>query len=406
MRRVVVTGMGIWSCIGQDLRTVTESLRQGRSGIIFDPKRLEYGLQSGLVGNVPRPDLKPLLLRKFRATMSEDAEYAYMAARQAFAQAGIDDNYLRQNEVGIIWGSDFISKDKLASYEIMKCEKDASLLGPNALFMSETSSVSMNLSGIFGLKGINLCVGAACASATHSIGLATTFIRNGLQEIILIGGTNEIASMPASALLDSIQGLSCLNDYPHKASRPYDTKRDGMVASGGGAALVLESYEHAVERKAPIIAEVIGYGFSTDGLFVTERNYKCIVKSMQNALDDARLRPIDIDYVNSLALSNIPDDILDAKALSALFTDSGVAISSTQSMTGHEHNMTGCSSTVYSLLMMQNNFIAPTLNLEKKIAEAKYLNIITSTTNKEINHIMVNSSGLGGNNCTIILKKI
>ena len=406
MKRVVVTGMGIWSCIGQDLQTVTESLKAGRSGIIFDPKRIEYGLQSGLVGNVPHPDLKPLLPRKFRATMSEDAEYAYMAARQAFVQAGIDDEYLRRNEVGIIWGSDFVTKGKLESNEIMELEKDATLLGPNTLFISETSSVSMNLSGIFNLKGINLCVGSACASSTQAIGVATTFIRKGLQDIILIGGASEIASIPASALLESVQGLSCLNNYPQKASRPYDSKRDGMITSGGGAALVLESYEHAIKRQSPIIAEVIGYGFSTDGLFVTERDYKCVVQSMQNALDDAGLSPFEIDYVNSFALSNIQDDILDAQALSILFGDSRVAISSTQSMTGHEHNMTGCSSTIYSLLMMQNNFIAPTLNLDEKITEARTLNIITNTTIKEINYIMINSSGLGGNNCTIILKKI
>ena len=160
MKRVVVTGMGIWSCLGQDLRTVTESLKQGKSGIIFDPKRIEYGLQSGLVGNVPHPNLKPLLPRKLRATMSEDSEYAYMAAGQAFEQAGISDEYLRQNEIGIIFGNDGNTHQK-ESFEILREEKNSLMIGPNALFRGETSSVTMNLNGIFGIKGINLSVGFA-----------------------------------------------------------------------------------------------------------------------------------------------------------------------------------------------------------------------------------------------------
>ena len=202
MNRVLITGMGIWSCIGQDLQTVTESLKLGRSGIIFDPQRIEYGLHSGLTGNVPRPNLKPLLPRKYRATMSEDAEYAYMAAKQAFEQAGVDDTYLRANEVGIIFGND--GNPHVHEYlNIMEEEHDSLLLGPNAVFQSSTSSPTMNLSTIFHLKGINMCVGAACASGSHAIGLATMYIRQGMQNMILVGGSCTI-DMKSSVGVDSV----------------------------------------------------------------------------------------------------------------------------------------------------------------------------------------------------------
>ena len=264
MKRVVVTGMGIWSCIGQDLQTVKKSLKAGHSGIIFDPKRIEYGLHSGLVGDVPRPDLKPLLPRKFRATMSEDAEYAYMAASQAFEQAGVSDEYLRQNEVGIIFGND-ANVHIIDHIRIMEEEHDSMMLGPSALFQSETSSVTMNLSTIFHLKGINFSVGAACASSSHAIGLAAMLIQQGAQETILTGGSCTIDKR-ASAATDAIEAISRRNDNPVCASRPFDITRDGMVPSGGAAALVLEEYEHAVARGATILAEVSGYGFSSNGI--------------------------------------------------------------------------------------------------------------------------------------------
>ena len=264
MRRVVVTGMGIWSCIGQDLQTVTESLRQGRSGIIFDQNRIEYGLHSGLVGNVPRPDLKPLLPRKFRATMSEDAEYAYMAAHQAFEQAGISEEYLCNKEVGVIFGND-VNMHMLDYMPVMEEEHDSQMVSPNALFQGETSSVTMNLSTVFHLKGINFCVGAACASSSHAIGLASLLIRQGIQDTILVGGSCTV-DMRSAVATDALEAISLNNDNPVEASRPFDKDRDGMVPSGGAAALVLEEYEHAVARGATILAEVCGYGFSSNGI--------------------------------------------------------------------------------------------------------------------------------------------
>lgn len=411
MKRVVVTGMGIWSCIGQDLQTVTESLKQGRSGIIFDPKRIEYGLHSGLVGNVHRPDLKPLLPRKFRATMSEDAEYAYMAARQAFDQAEINDEYLHHNEVGVIFGND--ANVHLHDYiSLMEEEHDSMMIGPNAHFQSETSSVTMNLGTIFHLRGINFCVGAACASGSHAIGLAAMLIRQGLQETILAGGSCTV-DMRSAIITDAIEAISRHNNTPQGASRPFDRERDGMIPSGGAAALVLEEYEHAIARGATILAEVIGYGFSSNGLediSVPSADGEYI--AMKRALDDAGLHPSEIDYVNAHATSTIAGDIEEAKALTRLFGKSQITnhkspmISSTKSMTGHENWMAGASEAVYSILMMQNNFVAPNINLENVIDEAKDLNIARETIYTPINTVLSNSSGMGGTNSALVFRKI
>ena len=405
MKRVVVTGMGIWSCIGQDLQTVTESLKQGRSGIVFDPKRIEYGLHSGLVGNVPHPDLKPLLPRKFRVTMSEDSEYAYMAARQAFNQAQIDNNYLLQNEVGIIFGNDGNAGEMIVPYTIMEQEHDSMMVGPSALFRTETSSVTMNLSTIFHLQGINFCVGAACTSGSHAIGIASILIRHGMQDIILVGGSCSI-DMRGTAAIDAIEAISHRNETPQFASRPFDTNRDGMVPSGGAAALVLEEYEHAVARGATILAEVVGYGFSSNGtedISMPSADGEYI--AMKRALDDAGLQPSNIDYINAHATSTIAGDIEEAKALTRLF-NSKPFVSSTKSMTGHELFAAGASEAVYSILMMQNGFVAPNINLENVIDEAKDLNIVRETVYTPINTVLSNSSGMGGTNSALIFKKI
>lgn len=406
MKRVVVTGMGIWSCIGQDLQSVTDSLKQGRSGIIFDPQRIEYGLHSGLTGNVPRPNLKPLLPRKYRATISEDAEYAYMAARQAFEQAGIEDTYLHQNEVGIIFGNDG-NMHMLDHQYVMLQEHDSHMLGPNALFQSVTSSVTMNLSTIFHLKGINMCVGAACASSSHAIGLAMMFIRQGLQDTILVGGSCAM-DMRGVASTDAIEAISICNEKPYCASRPFDTDRDGMIPSGGAAALVLEEYEHAVARGATILAEVCGYGFSSNGTEdIAMPSADAEYTAMQRALVDADLLPTDIDYVNAHGTSTPVGDIEEAKALARLFRGTKQPfVSSTKSMTGHEIWMAGASEAVYSILMMQHNFVAPNINLQHKIDEARDLNIVTETVYTPIHTVLSNSSGMGGTNGALVLRAV
>lgn len=415
MRRVVVTGMGIWSCIGQDLQTVTESLRQGRSGIIFDPKRIEYGLQSGMVGKVPCPDLKPLLPRKFRATMSDDAEYAYMAVRQAFGQAGITDDYLLKNEVGCVWGNDGLMKPLKEVFDIMGAEHNSIMLGPNALFRGQTSSAAINLGTIFHLSGGLINVGAACASSSHAIGIASTFIRQGLQDVFIVGGSTEISEYTPLGV-DALYALSLRNDKPQQASRPFDKERDGFIISGGAAALVLEEYEHAKARGANILAEVCGYGFSSNGIEdISAPSADAEYIAMKRALDDAGIKPEEVNYVNAHGTSTIAGDIEEAKALTRLFVPSSPSslsslsrpfISSTKSMTGHENWMAGASEAVYSILMMQNSFVAPNINLENVIPEAKDLNIARETIYTPINIVLSNSSGMGGTNSALVFRKI
>ena len=412
MKRVVVTGMGIWSCIGQDLQAATENLKNGHSGIGFDQARVELGMQSGLAANVPQPDLKSYLPRAFRATMSGDTEYAYMAARQAFEQAGISDEYLRQNEVGVLFGNDGNGIAIKEGYDIMREEHNSIMLGPTALFRGETSSVTMNLNLIFHLRGINLTVGAACASGSHAIGIATMFIRNGLQQMVLAGGSCEMA-VYGSAAADALGALSLRNDDPTHASRPFDKDRDGMIPSGGAAALVLEEYEHAVARGASILAEVVGYGFSSNGMGeISMPSADAEYIAMKRALNDAGLQPSDIDYINAHATSTVAGDIEEAKALTRLFGKSQITnhkspmISSTKSMTGHENWMAGASEAVYSILMMQNNFVAPNINLENVIDEAKDLNIVRETIYAPIRTVLSNSSGMGGTNSALVFKKI
>lgn len=405
MKRVVVTGMGIWSSIGQDLNTVTESLKKGRSGIVYDEERVKRGLHTGLIGNVPVPDLKPLLPRKYRATMSEDAEYAYMAARQAFEQAGISSPYLDENEVGIIFGTDG-NTEGVEAVDLIRKEKDTWMLSPGTFFKVATSTVSMNLATIYHLRGINLCVSAGCASASHAIGVATTLIRSGLQSMILTGGASEL-SIYGEAPFETLNTLSKQNDSPRIASKPFDVKRDGAVISGGAAALLLEEYEHAVARGANIIAEVVGYGFAGNiqgEIYQPSSNTIC--RAIQGALNDAQITMDDIDYINSCASSSIFDDVAEAQALAKVCGTRNIYISSTESMTGHEGWMGGASEAIYSILMMRNNFIAPNINLENVMEDAKNLNIVRNTIETPVNMVLSTSSGLGGTFSALILRKI
>ena len=416
MRRVVVTGLGIWSCLGQDLLTVTESLRQGRSGIVFDPKRIEYGLQSGLVGNVPIPDVKAELQRYFRDKMSDDGMYAYCAAKQALTFAHVvTDEYLLKNSMGILWGNDGNPSEISHFYTDYKNIE----LSPSLFYRYHTSSTTSNLANIFGLHGISLTIEAACASSSHAIGLALMFIRTGMQDTILVGGSCSTNKESAVAI-DAATALSLKNNNPLHASRPFDKDRDGFVISGGAAALVLEEYEHAVERGATILAEVCGYGFSSNGIEeISMPSADGEYIAMKRALDDAGLLPADIDYVNAHATSTPLGDIEEAKALTRLFVKENQIInhkseiinrkpyvSSTKSMTGHENWMAGASEAVYSILMMQKGFVAPNINLENVIDEAKDLNIARETIYTPINTVLSNSSGMGGTNSALVFKKI
>ena len=403
-RRVAVTGIGIWSCLGNNIEEVRESLKAGKSGIVVEQERLDYGYQSGLTGKVERPKLKGVLDRRTRTGLSEEAEYAFMAAKEAFEMAGVDEEYRDKNEIGIIFGNDSSAEPVIKAADIMKEKHDSALLGSGLIFQSMNSTVTMNLSTIFRIKGVNFTVSAACASGSHSIGLGYMLIKQGLQDMVLAGGAQEV-NFFSMATFDALNAFSKRMDEPEKASRPFDRDRDGLIPSGGAAALILEDYDHAVARGATILAEVCGYGFSSNGGGISQPSDDGCVIAMQRAMDDAGVKAEDIDYINAHATSTPQGDMFEAKALDRLFAEHKTPISSTKSMTGHECWMAGASEAVYSIIMMLNDFIAPNINLENVSEEAKDLNIVKDTMEKELNTVLSNSFGFGGTNSALVIKK-
>lgn len=404
-RRVVITGMGIWSCLGQNLNEVKESLYAGRSGIGVERERLDYGYRSGLTGLVPRPQLKGVIDRRLRVGLSEEAEYAYMASQQAFEQSLMDEAYLRENEVGILFGNDSSAKPVIEAARIMDEKHDSALLGSGLIFQSMNSTVTMNLSTIFHLRGINFTVSAACASGSHSIGMAYLLIRQGLQDAVLCGGAQEV-NYDSMATFDALAAFSVRMDEPTKASRPFDRDRDGLIPSGGAAALVLEEYEHAVRRGAPILAEVCGYGFSSNGGGISQPSDDGSVTAIRRALEAASMQPDEIDYVNAHATSTPQGDMFEAIALDRVFRGTHALISSTKSMTGHECWMGGASEIVYSTLMMQHNFVAPNINLEHPDEYAEKLNLTAVTVDTQVDTVLSNSFGFGGTNSALVIRKV
>jgi len=402
-RRVVVTGMGIWSCLGTNLEEVRQSLYEGRSGIGIEQERLTYGYMSGLTGIVKQPELKGLLHRRARAGLSEEAAYAYMAARECFGTAGIDEDFLLSHEVGAIFGNDSSAKPVIEAANIMAEKHDSELLGSGLIFQSMNSTVNMNLSTIFHLRGVNFTISSACASGSHSIGIGYLLIKQGLQDRILVGGAQE-TNYYSMATFDALKAFSRRMDEPTKASRPFDKNRDGLVPSGGAAALLLEDYDSAVARGANIIAEVCGYGFSSNGGGISQPSDEGCVIAMNRAMSDAGMTAKDIDYVNAHATGTLQGDQFEAVALDHLFSGEHALISSTKSMTGHECWMAGASEAVYSILMMKHNFVAPNINFEEPDEFSERLNIAPKTVDTEVDTVLSNSFGFGGTNSALVLR--
>lgn len=406
MRRVVITGMGIWSCLGYNVEEVRQSLYEGKSGIGLEPERLDYGYQSGLTGIVKLPQLKGVIDRRLRRGFSEEAEFAFMASKEAFEMANISDEYLLNNEVGCIFGNDSSAKPVIEASKIMDEKRDTELLGQNFIFQAMNSTVNMNMSTVFHLKGVNFSISAACASGSHSIGIGYMLIKQGLQDMILCGGAQEV-NFYSMASFDALGAFSKRMDEPAKASRPFDRDRDGLIPSGGAAALVLEEYEHAVARGATILAEVSGYGFSSNGTAVISQpsDEGCVI-AMQRAMNDAGISADDVDYINAHATSTHLGDMYEAIALNRLFNGKHALISSTKGMTGHECWMAGASEIVYSTLMMQNSFVAPNINLENRDEYSEPLNLADKTVDTEVNTVLSNSFGFGGTNSALVIKKV
>jgi len=405
MSRVVITGMGIYSCIGENLEEVKTSLYNGTSGIVFDEKRKDFGYRSCLTGMVKEPQLKKLLTRRQRISLGEEGTYAYMATIEALKNANITQEFLDANEVGILYGNDSTAKSVIEAVDIIRDKKDTTLVGSGSIFKGMNSTITMNLSTIFKLKGINFTISAACASGSHAIGMAYQLIKSGLQDCIICGGAQEINEL-AMGSFDGLGVFSANEEQPGKASKPFDKNRDGLIPSGGGATLVLESYESAVKRGAPILGEVIGYGFSSNGEHISTPNVDGPARAMKKAIDQANISIDSIDYVNAHATSTPVGDTNEAKAIFDVFGENGPYVSSTKSMTGHECWMAGASEVIYSMLMMQNSFIAPNINLENPDEDAAKLNLVSKTIDKKIDVFLSNSFGFGGTNSALIIKKL
>ena len=403
MRRVVITGMGIYSTIGKNLGEVRDALYAGKSGIGFEQARKDMGFRSGLTGVIERPQLKGLLDRRQRIGMAEQAEYAYMSTVEALKQANIDQDYLEKVEAGILFGNDSSAVPVIETIDIMRDKKDTALIGSGLIFQTMNSTISMNLSVIYKLKGINLTISGACASGSHALGLAYLLIRSGLQECIIAGGGQEV-NLESTGNFDALNAFSVRENEPAKASRPFDRDRDGLVPSGGAATLILESYESAVKRGAKILAEVIGYGFSSNGDHISVPNLEGPVKAMQMALKDANISAKEIEYINAHATSTPVGDAKEAEAIDLVFGDAKPWISSTKSMTGHEMWMGGASEVIYSILMMQNGFIAPNINFENPDEFSAKLRIADKTIDQKFNTFLSNAFGFGGTNSTLIIK--
>ena len=402
--RVVITGMGIYSCIGTSLQEVQASLYEGRSGIIYDAERKKYGYRSALTGAVPAPQLKELLGRRERISMGEESEYAYMATLEAMATARIDADYLKTHEVGILYGNDSVAESVILTNDRIREKQDTTLVGSGAVFRTMNSTVTMNLSTLFALRGVNMTISAACASGSHAVGLGYLLLQSGMQEMILCGGAQETNKYSMGSF-DGLGVFSMREDTPERASRPFDASRDGLVPSGGAATLVLETYESAQRRGAPILAEVVGYGFSSNGGHISTPNVEGPAQAMARALANASMQASQIDYINAHATSTPIGDANEAKAIHQIF-GSQTPVSSTKSMTGHECWMAGASEIIYSILMMQHDFIAPNINIERLDEDSQKLNIITHTQERPIRAFLSNSFGFGGTNSALVVKSV
>ena len=397
--------MGIYSVIGKNLDEVALSLRAGRSGIILDPVRKELGFRSALTGMVERPQLKGILDRRLRVGMPAQGEYAYMSTMEALKNAGVTQDYLDANEVGILYGNDSSAVPVVESVDILRKQKDTMMIGSGYIFQSMNSTVSMNLSVIFRLKGINFTVSGACASGSHALGIGYLMIRQGLQEMIICGGAQEI-NPESTASFDALNAFSTRESEPTRASRPFDRDRDGLVPSGGAATLIIESYESALRRGATIFGEIIGYGFSSNGEHISQPNVTGPARAMAMALKDAGLDASAIGYINAHATSTPVGDGNEARAISSIFNGKNTPVSSTKSMTGHEMWMGGASEVIYSTLMMNSGFIAPTINFENPDEASADINVIRETTPSSFNMFLSNSFGFGGTNSALIIRKV
>ncbi|MDM7860323.1 beta-ketoacyl-ACP synthase I [Alteromonas sp. ASW11-36] len=401
MRRAVITGIGIVSSIGTDQNAVTESLRNGTSGITFSEQFAEMGMRSQVWGQVDI-DLKEHIDRKVMRFMGDAAAYAYIAMQQAVADSGLTEEQISNPRTGIIAGSGGASSvNQVASADILR-EKGVKRVGPYMVTRCMGSTVSACLATPFKIKGINYSISSACATSAHCIGNALEMIQLNKQDVVFAGGGEEL-HWTLSSQFDAMGALSTkYNDNPAVASRTYCAERDGFVSSGGGGMVVVEELEHALARGATIYAEVTGYGATSDGYDMVapsgEGAIRCMEMAMQNI--DAP-----IDYLNTHGTSTPVGDVQELKAIQAVFKENSPPISATKSLTGHALGAAGVNEAIYSLLMMKHGFIAPSINIDSMDPAAEGLDIVTEKRDATLNTIMSNSFGFGGTNATLVFSR-
>ncbi|WP_027723081.1 beta-ketoacyl-[acyl-carrier-protein] synthase family protein [Maridesulfovibrio zosterae] len=403
MFKVAITGIGAISVLGSSRADISNSLKKGSSGIIVDAHRITMGFESPLTGVITGFNPKEWLSRKQLKTMPDHAVQAYAAAFQALDQSGLSIEDLQNDESGLIFGCDSSCIAALDQVELLKERGQTSLIGSGAVFRSMTSCITMNLNTLFKTRGAAWTISSACSSGGHAVGQGFSLISSGQQERVICGGAQEI-NWQSMCSFDGLGAFSCKTDLPQQASRPFDKDRDGLVPSGGAAAIVLERYDLAKERGAEILGTVSGYGFSSDGEHISVPGKTGLARAGAKAIKQAGLAASDIDYICAHATATPAGDAAEAENIRRLFSDSNPRISSTKSMTGHELWMSGASQVVYTVLMNQGGFIAPNINYKDGGSDAAGLNIVSETIFEPPRNALLNSAGFGGTNSCLVLK--
>lgn len=401
MRRVVITGMGITSCLGNDTETVSDSLRHGKSGIGFIPEYKELGFRSHVAGK-PALELSELIDRKLFRFMGSAAAYAYLAMRDAIADAGLEEKDVSNERTGLIAGSGGGSCEYQIQTADLLREKGVRRVGPYQVTRTMTSTVSACLATPFRIRGLNYSMSSACATSAHCIGAAMEQIQFGKQDIVFAGGGEEL-HWGMTVMFDAMGALSSgSNDSPEKASRAYDANRDGFVIAGGGGMLVLEELEHAKARGAKIYAELVGYGATSDGYDMVAPSGEGAQRCMEMALSTVKG---DLDYINTHGTSTPAGDVAELGALRNTFGDKVPAFSSTKSLSGHSLGAAGVHEAIYSLIMMRDGFIAGSVNIENLDPAAEGLPVVRETREQKVERAMSNSFGFGGTNASLVFQR-
>ena len=401
-RRIAITGMGIASCLGSDLDTVSASLREGRAGIRFLPDHAEQGLRSQ-VGGAVELDLEAVIDRKLKRFMSDAAAYSYVSMRDAIADAGLDEAQVSHPRTGLVAGSGGGSSHwQVETADILRA-RGVRKVGPYMVPRTMCSTVSANLATAFKIKGVSYSISAACATSAHCIGAAADLIRHGAQDIVFAGGGEDL-HWSMSVMFDAMGALSTsFNDRPQQASRPYDADRDGFVIAGGGGMLVLEDWDHAIARGARIHAELVGYGVTSDGADMVAPSGEGAVRCMRMAMQGHEHRKV--DYLNTHGTSTPLGDVTELDAVREVFGTDLPPISSTKALSGHSLGAASVHEAIYCLLMMRDGFIAGSANIERLDERAEGFPIVRESRDAQLDLVMSNSFGFGGTNSTLVFAR-